>query len=63
MMVITITGETLEIKNYYKKGTHYMGTCPFHPDNNKSLFVDPANNSYHYWDCNKAGKALIEVVE
>jgi len=45
-----------------KKGSSYMGRCPFHDDRNPSLSVDPVKGLYHCFGCGESGDA-IELVK
>jgi DNA primase catalytic core len=45
-----------------KKGSSYMGLCPFHKDTNPSLSVDPVKGLYHCFGCGESGDA-IELVK
>ncbi|HUX22346.1 MAG TPA: CHC2 zinc finger domain-containing protein [Spirochaetia bacterium] len=41
-----------------KKGTSYMGLCPFHDDKNPSLSVDREKGLYHCFGCGESGDAI-----
>ncbi|MEW6441524.1 MAG: DNA primase [bacterium] len=38
-----------------KAGKYYKGLCPFHPDKNPSLIVNPERNSFHCFGCSTGG--------
>lgn len=46
-----------------KKGTAYLGLCPFHADRHPSLRVDPGKGLYHCFSCGAGGDALRFVQE
>ena len=45
-----------------KKGSSFMGLCPWHDDKNPSLSVDKAKGVYHCFGCGESGDA-IELVK
>ncbi len=45
-----------------KKGSSFMGLCPFHDDKNPSLSVDREKGVYHCFGCGEGGDA-IELVK
>ena len=45
-----------------KKGSGFMGLCPFHDDKNPSLSVDKEKGVYHCFGCGESGDA-IELVK
>jgi DNA primase len=46
-------------------GDNYQGLCPFHDDTNPSLFVNPRENLWNCFGCNKGGDNIrfIELFE
>jgi DNA primase len=46
-----------------KKGQELNGLCPFHPDKNPSLFVNPGKNEWHCFACDIGGGPLEWVVK
>ena len=45
-----------------KKGSSFMGLCPWHDDKNPSLSVDKTKGVYHCFGCGESGDA-IELVK
>ena len=44
-----------------KKGSNYIGLCPFHDDKNPSLSVSPSKHIYKCFSCNASGNAITFV--
>jgi len=44
-----------------KKGSNYVGLCPFHDDKNPSLSVSPSKHIYKCFSCNASGNAITFV--
>ena len=44
-----------------KKGSSYMGRCPFHEDSSPSLSVDKEKGLYHCFGCGESGDAFTLV--
>jgi DNA primase len=40
-----------------RAGRNYKGLCPFHPDKNPSLIVNPERNTFHCFGCGTGGDA------
>jgi len=40
-----------------RSGKHYKGLCPFHPDKNPSMIVNPERNTFHCFACGTGGDA------
>ncbi len=51
--VIESYGVTLK-----KKGTNYVGLCPFHKEKTPSFTVNPKTNLYHCFGCNAGGDVI-----
>jgi len=46
------------IQNYItlkKSGKNYLGLCPFHDDNNPSMFVNDEKGLFHCFSCGEGG--------
>ncbi len=56
--VITSYGIALE-----KKGTSFMGLCPFHEDKNPSLSVDQSKGLFHCFGCGAGGDVFDFVMK
>ncbi|MGL5021144.1 MAG: CHC2 zinc finger domain-containing protein, partial [Mycoplasmatales bacterium] len=41
-----------------KKGSNFVGLCPFHQDNNPSFTVSPTKHIYKCFVCEKGGNAI-----
>ena len=52
--------ESYDIK-LKKKGSNYVGLCPFHKEKTPSFTVNPKTNLYHCFGCN-AGGDVIEFI-
>ena len=44
-----------------KKGSNYIGLCPFHDDKNPSLSVSPSKHIYKCFSCNASGNVITFV--
>ena len=40
-----------------RSGSRYKGLCPFHPDKNPSMVVNPERNTFHCFACGTGGDA------
>jgi DNA primase catalytic core len=49
--------ESYDIK-LKKKGSNYVGLCPFHKEKTPSLTVNPKTNLYHCFGCNAGGDVI-----
>jgi DNA primase len=50
--IVDLIGEQVALT---RRGRVFKGLCPFHPDKNPSLNVDPERSSYKCWSCNAGG--------
>ena len=46
-----------------KKGTRYACVCPFHPDKNPSMYVNPQGQFYHCFGCGASGDVITFIME
>ncbi|MDR3095426.1 MAG: DNA primase, partial [Bacteroidales bacterium] len=46
-----------------RRGTNFVGCCPFHNERTPSFMVSPAKNIYKCFGCGKAGNAVNFVME
>jgi DNA primase len=46
-----------------RRGSNYLGLCPFHEDKNPSMSVSPAKGIFKCFACGKAGTAVTFVME
>ena len=44
-----------------RKGSNYMGLCPFHEDHHPSLIVNPEKQTFHCFACGKHGDTIAFV--
>ena len=54
--IIDVVGEFVKLK---KRGTNYIGNCPFHNEKSPSFTVSPAKEIYKCFGCGKAGNSII----
>lgn len=52
--IVQLIGETVTLQPQ-QGGRVYKGLCPFHPDKNPSLTVNPERQSYKCWSCGEGG--------
>ena len=50
-----VIGKFIALK---KRGSGYVGICPFHPDTTPSLRVTPAKDTFHCFVCNEGGDVI-----
>ena len=53
--IIDVVGEFVKLK---KRGTNYIGNCPFHNEKTPSFTVSPAKEIYKCFGCGKSGKTI-----
>lgn len=53
--VIDIVGSFVKLK---KRGSNYMGLCPFHNEKSPSFTVSPAKEIYKCFGCGKSGNSI-----
>ena len=53
--IIDIVGEFVKLK---KRGTNYIGNCPFHNEKTPSFTVSPTKEIYKCFGCGKSGRAI-----
>lgn len=54
-----VIGETVKLE---RKGTNYVGLCPFHEDHHPSLVVNPQKQTFKCFACGEHGD-VIEFIE
>jgi len=58
---------TVEIVNLFvktkKKGSDYVGLCPFHDEKSPSFTVSPSKNIYKCFGCGKSGDGITFLIE
>lgn len=55
-----MVGEFVKLK---KRGTNYLGLCPFHNEKTPSFTVSPAKEIYKCFGCGKSGNTISFVME
>lgn len=58
--IIEIVGEFIKLK---KRGTNYLGLCPFHNEKSPSFTVSPAKEIYKCFGCGKSGNTISFLME
>lgn len=58
--IIEIVGEFVKLK---KRGTNYLGVCPFHNEKTPSFTVSPAKEIYKCFGCGKSGNTISFLME
>lgn len=58
--IIDVVGEFVKLK---KRGTNYMGLCPFHGEKSPSFTVSPAKEIYKCFGCGRSGNAIGFLME
>src|SRR5579863_4099771 len=46
-----------------KRGTNYIGNCPFHDEKTPSFTVSPTKEIYKCFGCGKAGNSVSFIME
>lgn len=58
--IIDIVGSFVKLK---KRGTNYLGLCPFHNERSPSFTVSPAKEIYKCFGCGKSGNSIGFLME
>jgi len=58
--IIDVVGEFVKLK---KRGSNYLGNCPFHNEKTPSFNVSPAKEIYKCFGCGKSGNTITFVME
>ncbi|MCU0322024.1 MAG: DNA primase [Chitinophagaceae bacterium] len=58
--IIDIVGEYVKLK---KRGSNYIGNCPFHNEKTPSFTVSPAKELYKCFGCGKSGNSITFLME
>src|SRR3978361_1958056 len=58
--VIEIIGGFVKLK---KRGTNYLGLCPFHNEKSPSFTVSPAKEIYKCFGCGRSGNSISFLME
>src|SRR5919199_6966190 len=58
--IIDVVGEFVKLK---KRGTNYLGLCPFHNEKSPSFTVSPNKEIYKCFGCGKSGNTIGFIME
>lgn len=58
--IIDVVGNFVKLK---KRGTNYLGLCPFHNEKTPSFTVSPAKEIYKCFGCGRSGNTVSFVME
>jgi DNA primase len=58
--ILDVVGEFVKLK---KRGSNYLGLCPFHNEKSPSFTVSPAKEIYKCFGCGKSGNSISFVME
>lgn len=58
--IIDIVGSFIKLK---KRGTNYLGLCPFHNEKSPSFTVSPAKEIYKCFGCGRSGNTISFLME
>jgi DNA primase len=58
--ILDIIGDFVKLK---KRGTSYLGLCPFHNEKTPSFTVSPAKEIYKCFGCGKSGNSISFIME
>src|SRR5512147_2079209 len=58
--ILDVIGEFVKLK---KRGTNYLGLCPFHNEKTPSFTVSPSKEIYKCFGCGKSGNTISFVME
>jgi len=58
--ILRVIGRYVNLK---RRGSQYVGLCPFHKEKNPSFYVDPDKGVYHCFGCGASGNAITFLAE
>jgi DNA primase len=58
--IIDVVGEFVKLK---KRGTNFIGNCPFHNEKSPSFTVSPSKEIYKCFGCGKSGNTITFLME
>lgn len=58
--ILDVVGEFVKLK---KRGSNYLGLCPFHNEKTPSFTVSPAKEIYKCFGCGKSGNSISFIME
>ncbi|MEM8835276.1 MAG: DNA primase, partial [Planctomycetota bacterium] len=57
--IVDVVGDSVSLK---RKGSEYVGLCPFHDDHKPSMYVVPGKQIFHCFSCGAGGNAIDFVM-
>lgn len=57
--IVDVVGDSISLK---RKGSEYVGLCPFHDDHKPSMYVVPGKQIFHCFSCGAGGNAIDFVM-
>lgn len=58
--ILDVVGEFVKLK---KRGSNYLGLCPFHNEKTPSFTVSPSKEIYKCFGCGKSGNSISFIME
>src|SRR5438093_3519373 len=58
--IIDVVGEFVKLK---KRGSNYLGLCPFHNEKSPSFTVSPSKEIYKCFGCGRSGNTISFLME
>jgi DNA primase catalytic core len=58
--IVRVIGRYVNLK---RRGSQYVGLCPFHKEKNPSFYVDPDKGVYHCFGCGASGNVITFLAE
>src|SRR5580692_1220044 len=58
--ILDVVGEFVKLK---KRGSSYLGLCPFHNEKTPSFTVSPAKEIYKCFGCGRSGNSISFLME
>ena len=58
--ITDVVGDFVKLK---KRGSNYLGLCPFHNEKTPSFIVSPAKEIYKCFGCGKSGNSISFIME
>src|SRR3954466_852003 len=58
--IVDVIGQFVKLK---RRGTNYIGNCPFHNEKTPSFTVSPSKEIYKCFGCGKSGNTISFIME